>query len=318
MNTMHFKYAVEVERTGSISQAAANLYMAQPNLSKAIKELEESIGISIFVRSSKGMIPTEQGLEFLKYAKKILIQLDNIKTIHILKEEREQRQYLKISIPRVSYISYGITKFINELDLKRNIDVHIQETNLMNTIANVLDSSSDFGIIRYQVMYENYFLDYLKERDLAYRELWEFECLVLMSQEHALAKQEMIDYHQLSDSSIEIIHEDNVIPYCPNNRMKQVTIESSKGISHKQIYVCDRGSQFDLLTNVPTTYMRVSPIPMELCNQNRLIQRKCEIPNNKFKDIIVYHKGYQFKEIDYKCIKEIEKARDSVAIVQYK
>ena len=48
MNTLYFKYAVEVERTGSITQAADNLYMGQPNLSKAIKELEDTFGITIF------------------------------------------------------------------------------------------------------------------------------------------------------------------------------------------------------------------------------------------------------------------------------
>lgn len=58
MNTLHFKYAVEVERTRSITQAAENLYMAQPNLSKAIKELEDNLGITIFERTSKGTIPT--------------------------------------------------------------------------------------------------------------------------------------------------------------------------------------------------------------------------------------------------------------------
>ena len=47
MNTLHFKYAVEVEKTGSISQAAENLFMAQPNLSKAIRELEDTLGITI-------------------------------------------------------------------------------------------------------------------------------------------------------------------------------------------------------------------------------------------------------------------------------
>ena len=68
MNTLHLKYAVEVERTRSISKAAENLFMAQPNLSKAIKELEDSLGITIFQRTSKGVVPTQQGAEFLKYA----------------------------------------------------------------------------------------------------------------------------------------------------------------------------------------------------------------------------------------------------------
>lgn len=56
MNTLHFKYAVEVEKTGSISQAAENLFMAQPNLSKAIRELEDTLGITIFRRTSKGVV----------------------------------------------------------------------------------------------------------------------------------------------------------------------------------------------------------------------------------------------------------------------
>ena len=55
MNTIQFKYAIEVERTGSISQAAENLYMAQPNLSKAIRELEESLGFTVFERTPRGV-----------------------------------------------------------------------------------------------------------------------------------------------------------------------------------------------------------------------------------------------------------------------
>ena len=60
MNTLYFRYAVEVERSRSITQAAENLFMAQPNLSKAIKELEDSLGITIFERTPKGVIPTKR------------------------------------------------------------------------------------------------------------------------------------------------------------------------------------------------------------------------------------------------------------------
>ena len=69
MNTLYFKYAVEVEKTHSITKAASNLYMAQPNLSKAIKELEDTLEINIFERTSKGVFPTAKGKEFLEYAK---------------------------------------------------------------------------------------------------------------------------------------------------------------------------------------------------------------------------------------------------------
>ena len=65
MNTQLFIYALEVQKTGSITQAANNLFMSQPTLSKAIKELELLLGFAVFERSSKGVVPTQKGQEFL-------------------------------------------------------------------------------------------------------------------------------------------------------------------------------------------------------------------------------------------------------------
>ena len=78
MNIIHLKYAVEIEKTRSISKAAENLFMAQPNLSRAIKELEESIGIAIFNRTPKGITVTPDGEEFLHHARKILRQVEEM------------------------------------------------------------------------------------------------------------------------------------------------------------------------------------------------------------------------------------------------
>ena len=78
MNIMHLKYAIEISKTGSINKAAENLYMAQPNLSRAIKELEASLGITVFDRTPKGMIPTPDGEKLLQYAKKILSEVDEL------------------------------------------------------------------------------------------------------------------------------------------------------------------------------------------------------------------------------------------------
>ena len=76
MNTQHFRYALEVERTGSISQAAENLFIGQPTLSKVIKELESSLGITIFARTPRGTVATEKGARFLQYAKNVLEQVE--------------------------------------------------------------------------------------------------------------------------------------------------------------------------------------------------------------------------------------------------
>ena len=81
MNILHMKYAVEVARIGSINKAAEQLYIAQPNLSRCIKELEADLGIVIFDRTFKGMKLTPDGEEFIHYAQKVLSQIDDIENI---------------------------------------------------------------------------------------------------------------------------------------------------------------------------------------------------------------------------------------------
>jgi DNA-binding transcriptional LysR family regulator len=76
MNILHIKYAVEIADTRSISRAAENLYTSQPNLSRAIKDLERDLNITIFKRTSKGMSVTPEGEQFLEYAREIVLRVE--------------------------------------------------------------------------------------------------------------------------------------------------------------------------------------------------------------------------------------------------
>ena len=78
MNLLHIRYALEVAEVGSINKAAERLIIGQPNLSRAIKDLETSLGIKIFQRSARGMTLTPEGEVFAEYAKKILKQVDSL------------------------------------------------------------------------------------------------------------------------------------------------------------------------------------------------------------------------------------------------
>ena len=78
MNLQQLKYAVEIARVGSISKAAKNLYMGQPNLSKSIKELEAELGQTLFSRTARGVQPTRAGEDFLGYARSILSQVESL------------------------------------------------------------------------------------------------------------------------------------------------------------------------------------------------------------------------------------------------
>ena len=136
MNIMHLKYAVEVAKTGSITQAAENLFMGQPNLSKAIRELEESLGITIFKRTSKGIVPTLKGEEFLVYAKRILAQIDELESIY--SSDHQTKQTFSISIPRASYMSYAFMQFVGQLDPAKEMEIIYSETNSVQAISNII------------------------------------------------------------------------------------------------------------------------------------------------------------------------------------
>ena len=96
ISLLQMKYAMEVYKAGSISQAAKNLYMNQPNLSKAIKELEQTLGIVIFVRSPKGVILSKEGALFLEYAESIFQKLKELEDR--LKNQENNNVSFNISI----------------------------------------------------------------------------------------------------------------------------------------------------------------------------------------------------------------------------
>lgn len=304
MNTVYLTYALEVERVGSITQAASNLYMAQPNLSKALKELEKELGFTIFNRTSTGVKVTEEGAEFLYHAKHIMEQFDAVKRIS-QRSGSDQLQY-KLSIPRGSYIVDGFTSFVSELEMKKGMEITINETNALGTISNVADRGYNIGIIRYQVIDEDYYLTALKNNHLSYETIWEFEYVLVMSKHHPLASRDNISIDDLKEYT-KITHGDIELPH------DRYSGKIKKNASGNVIYVYERGSQFDLLANVPSTYMWVSPIPQTLLDKNELIQKVCKANNNLYKDVMIYREDYHINEYDRLFQKKLYESKVDVS-----
>ena len=164
MNILHLKYAVEVEKAKSINKAAENLYMGQPNLSRAIKDLEEELGITIFNRSSRGMTITAEGEEFLSYAHSILEQVNEVEAIY--KSKKHDRQKFTISVPRASYISYAFSEFSKCIDSSKPVDIYYKETNSSRAITNLLQNDYKLAILRFQDTFDEYFKNLIEEKDL--------------------------------------------------------------------------------------------------------------------------------------------------------
>ena len=307
MNTAYLAYALEIERVGSITQAAQNLYMAQPNLSKALKELEKEVGYPIFKRTAMGVKTTEEGEEFLYHAKHIMDQFNAMSQIS-QRSGNDKLRY-KLSIPRGSYIVDGFTSFVSELQLEKGMEITINETNDIGTISNVADHGYNLGIIRYQVKDEDYFLNMLKSNHLSYETIWEFEYVLVMSQEHPLAQKPRINLEDLQNYT-KITHGDIELAHDRFNGTR-------KRMPRNIIYIYERGSQFDLLTNVPTTYMWVSPIPQSLLEKNKLIQKSCKAEDNLYKDVMIFRDEYNFNEYDRLFQKKLYESKVDVSTTHY-
>lgn len=292
VNILHLKYAVEVGKTRSISKAAENLFMGQPNLSRAIKELEESLGIDIFKRTSKGIDITPEGEEFLQYAKNILRQIDEVEQMY--KGENAVKQKFSISVPRAGYISCAFAEFAKNIDMARPAEIFYKETNTSRAIKNILTSDYKLGIIRYQKVFEPYFEALLRDKGLEGKLVWEFSYVAAMSEKNPLAKKEFFSLNELSDY-IEIAHADPYVPSLPLVDVKKAELSESV---NKRIYVFERGSQLDLLSTVPSTFMWVSPVPEHIKKLYGIVERQS--PENKkiYRDVLIYRKGYTLTPLD--------------------
>ena len=201
MNMLHLRYAVEVAKTGSITQAADNLYMGQPNLSRAIRELEDSVGFSIFKRSPKGMTPTPKGEEFLRYARNILSQIEELESR--FSSNYDEMRSFRISVCPACYIMYGFAHFLQAHPVPRSLEMVFSETDPMQVIRNTAEQNFSLGILRFQKDLEPYFLGLLEEKELSWSLIWEFDCQALFSSSHPLADADPLTYEDLAAHSLE-------------------------------------------------------------------------------------------------------------------
>ena len=298
MNVLHMKYAVEVADTGSINKASEILLIAQPNLSRSIKELEADLGITIFERTRKGMTLTPEGSEFIGYAKRILAQINDVEKMY--REGIKQKQKFSVCTPRATYISDAFVKFSKHIGKERS-EIFYNETNSSSAIKKVLSSDYKLGIVRYAENYDKYFKMLFDEKGLHYEVVSEFRYVLIMGGNCPLASLDEIHFSDLSNY-IEIAHAD---PYVPSLSQSEVMHEELADTINRRIFVFERGSQFELLSENPETFMWVSPITDKTIERFGLVERECPDNDKFYKDVLIYRNDYNLTELDNLFITEL-------------
>lgn len=306
MNLLHMKYAVTIADTNSINKAAEKLYVGQSALSRAIKELEAGLGVTLFERSAKGMTLTADGEVFVRYARTVLKQVDEIE--NMFNEGAAGKKRFSVCVPRASYIADAFVRFSKLIGEKGEYELFYKETNSMRAVKNILAEDYKLGIVRYAENYDKYYKEMMEEKGLSYKLVTEFSYVLCMSRDCPLAAAENVTYDDLREYT-EIAHAD---PYVPSLPYAEVKKEELPDNSRRRIFVFERASQFELLANNAETFMWVSPVPQELLDRYGLIQRSCEQNGRVYKDVMIHRRDYTLSELDELFVSELVKAKRRV------
>ena len=147
----------------------------------------------------------------------------------------------------------------------------------------------------------------LEDKGLNYELVTEFRYILIMSEKSELASRDRIMFSDLAEK-IEIAHAD---PYVPSLPMSEVKKDELPDIA-RRIFVFERASQFELLSDNPNTFMWVSRVPDALLERYGLVQRTCEQNRRVYKDVMIYRKDYKLSELDNEFIAELCRVRRKI------
>lgn len=194
MTIQQCRYVLEIARCGSFSQAAKQLFVAQSSLSFGVKALESELGITIFERSGSGTCLTDEGAEFIKYARQICKNTD------LITERYDQniRQKLYIATQHYDFIADIFGKFLTE-EGSNAYRFSIREIETYNVIRDVQTAASDIGILAIKDSNLEIMKRYLSRRKLGFTPLLEVRPHVFFRKGHPLEDKKLLTMGDLKD-----------------------------------------------------------------------------------------------------------------------
>ncbi len=196
MTLQQLRQVIAVADSGSMNEAAKRLYITQPSLSAAIKELEKEIGIEIFLRSNRGIVTTADGEEFLGYARQIVEQYQLMEDKYVNVGTRKK----KFSVSTQHY-TFAVEAFIH-VAREYGMDTYefaVKETKTMEIINDVRNQISEVGVLYMNDFNSKVIGKILREDSLEFIPLFDCNIYVFMSKGNPLASRELIHMEELRD-----------------------------------------------------------------------------------------------------------------------
>lgn len=196
MTLQQIYYALTIAEMGSMNKAAEKLFISQPTLTSAIKELEKETGIAIFLRTSRGVLQTNEGADFLMYARQVYQQYE------LLTEKFGAGGTLKrkfgVSTQHYSFVVKAFVEMVKQFDTL-NYEFALRETMTYDVIRDVGTLRSEVGILYISSFNRKIIEKMLNENELVFHPLIDCDAYVYLARTHPLAQEESIGMEQLQD-----------------------------------------------------------------------------------------------------------------------
>ncbi len=196
MTLQQLHYVIVISETGSLSKAAEKLYISQPSLSSAVQELERELGFALYCRSGHGMSLTNDGMEFITYARQVYYQYETLMEKYGQPGTRKKK--FGISTQHYSFAIKSFVEMVKQFNTEE-YEFAIRETKTREVIEDVRTSRSEIGILYLSDFNRKIITNLLRSNDLEFHKLIDCSAYVYLWKGHPLAKCASIRFRQLAD-----------------------------------------------------------------------------------------------------------------------
>lgn len=196
MTLNQLNYVITVADCRSMNEAARSLFISQPSLSAAVKELEREIGIEIFRRNNRGISVTPEGKEFLGYARQVVEQYELIQNRYVDKSNVKKR--FSVSMQHYSFAVDAFVKMVKQFGMDE-YEFAVHETKTYEVIEDVKNFKSELGILYVNHFNEKVLHKLFNEYDLEFHEILQCGIYVYLWNRHPLAGRKEIALEELEE-----------------------------------------------------------------------------------------------------------------------
>ena len=259
MTLQQLKYVTTIANIGSISEAAKRLFVSQPSLTKAIKELEKEMGITIFDRTNKGITVSKEGERFLGYARQVLEQAALLEEQY--KSQSGGKKQFSVSTQHYSFAVNAFVELLKGAEIDQ-YDESLRETQTYEIIDDVAHMKSEIGLLYYNDFNRPVLEKLIHTNELTFTELFTAHPHIFIGKTHPLAHKEVVSMDELEE-----------YPYISFEQGDHNSFYFSEEIFStvvrpKHIRVRDRASLFSLLLGLDGYTVSSGVIDKEVNGEN--------------------------------------------------